>query len=261
MPDAALIRGSVDNHVEAVCLTRHDVSLLLGHRCQGPPQLNGLSLGHGEVVATHRGCEHTLSLAGPYQCWMVHLSHPLLAQLSGVWRKQLFVRRSPVLEQFIESIFPLVPGMPEESLQGWSSRLVELIANSLAQADEAGALEAISTRRQAALLAARCIAEKPTEPWPLEHLAESVAVSQRTLRYGFQEVFGINPTEYLRAYRLTRVRRLLREAREQSTSVARVAARWGFWHMPRFAGEYRRFFGELPSDTLRRAPVGSAEFG
>jgi len=30
-----------------------------------------------------------------------------------------------------------------------------------------------------------------------------------------------------------------------------VANAWGFWHMGQFARDYRRLFGELPSDTLR----------
>ena len=26
---------------------------------------------------------------------------------------------------------------------------------------------------------------------------------------------------------------------------------WGFWHLSRFAQEYRHMFGEMPSETLR----------
>ena len=35
------------------------------------------------------------------------------------------------------------------------------------------------------------------------------------------------------------------------SSVAAVAARWGFTHLGRFAIEYRRRFGVHPSQTLR----------
>ena len=37
-----------------------------------------------------------------------------------------------------------------------------------------------------------------------------------------------------------------------STSITKVANRWGFWHMGQFASDYRKLFVELPSDTLGR---------
>ena len=45
-------------------------------------------------------------------------------------------------------------------------------------------------------------------------------------------------------------RRELRDASPGSTTVTRVATRWGFTELGRFAGEYRAMFGELPSETL-----------
>ena len=42
--------------------------------------------------------------------------------------------------------------------------------------------------------------------------------------------------------------------RKSSTySVADAANEWGFWHMGQFAKDYRRMFGELPSETLNGA--------
>jgi AraC family ethanolamine operon transcriptional activator len=35
-----------------------------------------------------------------------------------------------------------------------------------------------------------------------------------------------------------------------SSRIADVANRWGFWHMGQFAADYRRQFGELPSETV-----------
>jgi AraC-like DNA-binding protein len=35
--------------------------------------------------------------------------------------------------------------------------------------------------------------------------------------------------------------------------VTAVALRWGFGHLGQFAADYRARFGELPSETLRRA--------
>ena len=36
-----------------------------------------------------------------------------------------------------------------------------------------------------------------------------------------------------------------------SLVVGTFAARWGFQHMSQFSRDYRRFFGQLPSETLR----------
>ncbi|WP_407947154.1 helix-turn-helix domain-containing protein [Paraburkholderia sacchari] len=40
--------------------------------------------------------------------------------------------------------------------------------------------------------------------------------------------------------------------RRPACTVAAVAAKWGFRHMPRFAQYYRSAFGKMPSETLKR---------
>ena len=47
------------------------------------------------------------------------------------------------------------------------------------------------------------------------------------------------------------VRRDLRQGSASDTRVGDVAAKWGFWHLGRFAGDYKAMFGELPSETVR----------
>ena len=82
-------------------------------------------------------------------------------------------------------------------------------------------------------------------------LSQESGASIRTLRRGFQERFGVSPKAYLLAQRLIGARRALRSATKQ-TLVTDVANNWGFWHMGQFAADYRRQFGELPSETRRR---------
>lgn len=89
-------------------------------------------------------------------------------------------------------------------------------------------------------------------PLTIEDLCRELRVSRRTLQYGFREVLRLNPVGYLRALRLNGARRALRSGGQDAT-VQDVAARWGFWHLSHFASDYRRMFGELPSDTLYRA--------
>ena len=89
------------------------------------------------------------------------------------------------------------------------------------------------------------------EPITVADLCRELGVSRRTLQYSFQEVLGINPVAFLRAMRLNGVRRDLKSAARPADSVQDIAARWGFWHLGHFVTDYKRMFGELPSETLR----------
>ena len=80
----------------------------------------------------------------------------------------------------------------------------------------------------------------------------SVHASERTLRNAFRARLGLSPKAYLTARRLNGVRRDLKRAVTSGVSIGSIAADWGFSHMPQFAADYRRQFGELPSESLRR---------
>ncbi|WP_159501897.1 AraC family transcriptional regulator [Microbacterium sp. 18062] len=84
-------------------------------------------------------------------------------------------------------------------------------------------------------------------------LARTAGVSVRALQAGFRQALETTPLAFLRERRLTHARRDLERAEPPTDSVARIAERWGFAHHGRFALDYRRRFGEHPSQTLRRA--------
>jgi len=88
------------------------------------------------------------------------------------------------------------------------------------------------------------------EPLSVADLCRAAGGSRRTLEYAFQERFGLSPKAYLLARRLDGVRTELRQDHD-APSVTRIANRWGFHHLSRFAAFYRRQFGELPSETIR----------
>ncbi len=90
------------------------------------------------------------------------------------------------------------------------------------------------------------------EPITVADVCVELGVCRRTLQYSFQEVLGINPVRFLRALRLNGVRRDLRNAATPANSVQDMAAKWGFWHLGHFVTDYKRMFGELPSETVRR---------
>ena len=83
-------------------------------------------------------------------------------------------------------------------------------------------------------------------------LARTAGVSVRALQVGFRQSLDTTPLAFLRERRLTHARRALEGASPAGASVAEIAERWGFAHHGRFALDYRRRFGEHPSQTLRR---------
>lgn len=98
-------------------------------------------------------------------------------------------------------------------------------------------------------------------PVTLDTVAAAAGVRPRTLEAHFREHLGTSPLGWLREARLARARRELLAAKD-GTTVTTVALASGFNQLGRFAGDYRRRFGERPSETLgrrRREPVGGAE--
>jgi AraC family ethanolamine operon transcriptional activator len=83
-------------------------------------------------------------------------------------------------------------------------------------------------------------------------LCERLHVSRRTLQYCFEDVLGISPIQYLRIIRLNGARRHLRESLSDARTVRDVAADWGFWHFSQFSSDYRKLFGQSPSESLRQ---------
>ena len=107
------------------------------------------------------------------------------------------------------------------------------------------------TRRRAARRALAVIRRNPDENLSVQQLCDRVGVSERTLRYAFRELIGVSPKQYLRLVRLSGASREL-ERSDANVKIADVANRWGFWHIGQFAADYRRQFGELPSETLAK---------
>ena len=83
-------------------------------------------------------------------------------------------------------------------------------------------------------------------------LCERLHVSRRTLQYCFEDVLDISPMQYLRVIRLNGARRHLRENLSDARTVRDVAADWGFWHFSQFSSDYRKLFGQSPSESLRQ---------
>ncbi len=92
--------------------------------------------------------------------------------------------------------------------------------------------------------------DRPAQPIYTEGLCAALGVSARKLFDAFAGTYGQSPHQFLKYRRLSLVRRALRTVGPEHASVKWAALSHGFINSGRFAGEYRRLFGEMPSQTL-----------
>ena len=118
---------------------------------------------------------------------------------------------------------------------------------------EAGVDETRVGRTSAAWITPECIAlADSSDPMPsVADLGSARGVSDRWVRAAFRKMYGVSASPFFRGRVMDGAFRQLGSAGPESVSVTEAGTRWGFWHLGRFASDYKRMFGELPSDTLR----------
>lgn len=91
----------------------------------------------------------------------------------------------------------------------------------------------------------------------IETLVEISGVSARSIFATFRKARGYGPMSYLKRARLNAARDMLLLA-DAATSVTGVGFACNFSNLGQFAKDYHLKFGELPSETLRRARLIAA---
>ncbi len=88
------------------------------------------------------------------------------------------------------------------------------------------------------------------EPLTLLDIAKAAGCSARSLSRAFQHAHDTTPMRHLTELRLQRVRALLQTHDHQwNMTIAQAAMHCGFSHLGEFHQQYRRRFGESPSQT------------
>ena len=136
----------------------------------------------------------------------------------------------------------------------------KVIETLFARFETAGAPETPCRGRAVARKAEAWLRENLAEPPTIAALCQVVNVSERTLHAAFRENLGTTPKAYLKMLRLNSAHHDLLRAGAR-TRVTDVALDWGFVHFGWFSQDYRRLFGETPSQTLHRARAEAARRG
>jgi len=89
------------------------------------------------------------------------------------------------------------------------------------------------------------------QPITIEALVTATGVSARSIFASFKTARGYSPMDFVKRVRLGQARRKLLKP-TAATTVSAVAFECGFGNAGHFAVDYRRQFGERPSETLNR---------
>jgi AraC-like DNA-binding protein len=89
------------------------------------------------------------------------------------------------------------------------------------------------------------------QPLTLEELAKISNSSIRKLQADFSNQFNVGPKTYIKQARLRQVRQALQNSANVGKSIGDIASEWGFYHASHFSREYKKMFGESPSETQR----------
>lgn len=145
---------------------------------------------------------------------------------------------------------PTAPAGAADALQ---LRIFGALADMFEQRDSAPASLSRSRllHQQAVDKVRRYVLDHPEQPPTIPELCTHLHLSRRALQNCFEDVTGMPPLAYMRSLRLNAVRRALRYG-DGLCPISRIAYDWGFTHMSQFARDYKRLFGELPSDSLRQ---------
>lgn len=95
------------------------------------------------------------------------------------------------------------------------------------------------------------------KPILIEDIAEATNASARSIFRTFKQTRGYSPLAFVKQVRMQQAQRLLKHA-DAATSVTNIALDCGYSNLSAFSKDYRRAFGELPSQILsssrRRSP-------
>lgn len=221
---------------------------------------HGMPLGSGAVITVlpQGVAEFALAAGGIVAFCLVPVSrlpNPVmsspLARASGAI--QTGVRRYEPAQRLYRQ---LQAGLIEQVLpDDWVEHIVQLHVQASVGAPYSELGMALRTRRSRYLVFRKAedfMRENLRRQIYMQELCDAAGVSERLLRYAFEDLTGVSPSRYLSLFRLCEACRALSQADALSQSVKSVALNCGLWDLSRFADSYRRVFGELPRETLQR---------
>lgn len=234
-----------------------------------PAFWNGRKFPQTLMAVVRSGIEHWVVLPDDWECYEFMVTEDF------IWHTELFPKSFYAQTSITERAYlPLMEPVTSMFLQQMDiffqnhtgtvksphiavrkKQFFDFIVHGLIQVVDAGlnandSAKPKHTRRSDVARKARdYVAANLDTDFSIDEIAQSLGVSNRVLNYAFKDSLGISPNQYIQAERLHAVRRQLITT---DLSVTDASQLYGFNTPSRFARQYSRLFGELPSVTRHR---------
>ncbi|WP_282124473.1 helix-turn-helix domain-containing protein [Algibacter mikhailovii] len=156
--------------------------------------------------------------------------------------------RASILSEINRQIQKLDVKSNDTYLEAFTLKLLELITHFRISNDEVSSFKRLHVLKKAEIY----ILKNITDPITVTRLSSYLNVSERTLLYAFRNRFEMGPKMYMKFLKLNHLHVRLHEQKSKA-SIASISRDSGFWHMGQLYKDYKTFFGELPSETLKKS--------
>ena len=229
---------------------------------QEESKINGLTIKAGTIMCQLGSCDFQLSTPQDYDLYGLVVDQSSLINIESIhgielnWKEFTKYGRLGVPEKTLNEVRFLLARLLSLQNKAASPRLQQdiimmaLLEVLKVETPQPAKTQSYHHRKNVVDRTRQFLDHHLDEPVTVTQLCERANVSRRTLQYSFESILGISPIQYLRVSRLNGVRRALVQA-EKSQSVSEIATQWGFWHLSQFAQDYKKLFGERPSQALK----------
>jgi len=263
LPDVSLVRYATATSIREAYVKEPGstafVVVLPG--ADEPFRVRGRELEPGTLTILQPGADYEVVSPAAGGALEVYVPDELVARLGlDRWLDPdvVNVRPDAALAARLEArLGPLVTEGRERSVHPAAERaaVLETLAATLDSVDPSVA-PAPTVRLHAIYRRAIASIESDDDPMlTVVELAARLGVSTRTMRYAFRYALGLSPYQYMLRRRSTLVREALLDPSRPERTVLDLLLAHGITHQGEFAGQYRRLFGETPSQT-RSAALG-----
>ena len=265
-PELLVAHFTLKRSMQNVFSVPHGMVGFLICKSKLPAFWNGRNIPPTLMAVIRAGLEHWVVLPDGWDCYEFMVTEDFLkrtelfprsfyAQTSIAERAYLPLME-PVTSMFLQQMdifFQQHTGtVKSPGVTVRKKQFFDFIVNGLIQVVDAGVSASNSdkpkrTRRPDVTRKAKeYIAAHLDTDLSIDEMAQSLGVSNRVLNYAFRDSLGVSPNRYIQAEKLHAVRRQLVTA---NLSVTEASQLYGFNTPSRFARQYSRLFGELPSVT------------